>query len=80
MKTLNKVEFTCRGFPYIRIKDRYDSDIRVQQSSACLSDIWLFIDEEAVVTPGGPHAILLTEENIKDIKRFKKFLRDNNYC
>jgi len=79
MKILENIEYTCRGFPYIRIRDSHGSLIRVQESSACLSDIWLFIEEEACVTEG-PHAILLTEENLKDIKRFKKFLKDNNYC
>lgn len=77
MKKLENIEYTSRGFPLIRIKDGHGSEIRVQQSSACLSDVWLFIDKPAFKETN--NAILLTEENFKDIKRFKKFLKTKGY-
>ena len=68
-----EVQFTPRNFPYITIKDRYGATIRVQQSSADMSDIWLFVD---LPHPDGNYDILLTTENLNDINLFKKYIEE----
>ena len=64
------IHHTKRDFPYITIIDKYGSVIRAQQSSANLSDIWLFNDKPAIED----NAILLTPENLEKIIEFKKKL------
>ncbi len=72
-----EVQFTNRGFPHIIIKDRYGATIRVQQSSADMSDIWLFMDEPSpYLDPGYNQDILLTTENLNDINLFKKYIEE----
>ena len=74
-----EVQFTPRLFPYIIIKDRYNATIRVQQSSADMSDIWLFVDSPSpyLDTDGKTDKdILLTTENLNDINLFKKYLEE----
>ena len=70
-----KVQFTPRGFPFIIIKDKYYATIRVQQSSADMNDIWLFVEEpSAYMENYGNNDILLTTENLNDINLFKKYI------
>ena len=69
-----EVQFTSRNFPYIIIKDRYDTTIRVQQSSSDMSDIWLFIDKPSPYLDEDD--ILLTNENLNDINLFKKYIEE----
>lgn len=72
-----EVQFTPRNFPYITIKDRYGATIRVQQSSADMSDIWLFIDEPSpYLNEDNNKDILLTTENLNDINLFKKYIEE----
>lgn len=72
-----EVQFTPRNFPYIIIKDRYDATIRVQQSSADMSDVWLFIDEPSpYLDENNNNNILLTTENLNDINLFKKYIEE----
>lgn len=74
-----EVQFTPRNFPYIIIKDRYDATIRVQQSSADMSDIWLFVDEPSPYLDNDgktDNDILLTTENLNDINLFKKYIEE----
>lgn len=72
-----EVQFTNRGFPHIIIKDRYGATIRVQQSSADLSDIWLFMDEPSpYLDKDNNKDILLTSENLNDINLFKKYIEE----
>ena len=73
-----EVQFTPRNFPYIIIKDRYDATIRVQQSSADMSDIWLFIDKPSpYLDERNSNDILLTTENLNDINLFKKYIEED---
>lgn len=72
-----EVQFTPRNFPYIIIKDRYDATIRVQQSSADMSDIWLFVDKPSpYLDESNNNDILLTTENLNDINLFKKYIEE----
>lgn len=72
-----EVQFTPRNFPYIIIKDRYDATIRVQQSSADMSDIWLFVDKSSpYLDESNNNDILLTTENLNDINLFKKYIEE----
>ena len=73
-----EVQFTPRNFPYIIIKDRYDATIRVQQSSADMSDIWLFADKPSpYLDKSNNNDILLTTENLNDINLFKKYIEED---
>ena len=72
VKKLNIKPSSERGFLCIRIEDRYGNKIRVQQSSACLTDVWLFVEEKGRLEDG---TILLTYENVKDIDAFVRYLR-----
>ena len=72
-----EVQFTSRNFPHIIIKDRYDATIRVQQSSADMSDIWLFVNEPSPYYKDQDNKdILLTTENLNDINLFKKYIEE----
>lgn len=78
MKRIDKLNIlkTARGFLCIRITDRYGNKIRVQQSSVCLTDVWLFIEEVGVLGEAD-NEILLTYDNVKDINAFVSYLYNN---
>ena len=79
MKRVDKLDIkpvNDRGFLCIRITDRYGNKIRVQQSSACLTDVWLFIEEKGCLQDND---ILLTYDNVKDISAFVSYLNSLYY-
>ena len=79
MRRIDKLDIklgNARGFLCIRITDRYGNKIRVQQSSVCLTDVWLFIEEVGQLGKSN-NDILLTYDNIKDISAFVSYLRKN---
>lgn len=71
---MTKYETNERGFYYLDIVDRYQNKIRVQQSSAVTTDVWLFVKEVGLLGKDD-NDILLTAENTKEIDKFVKFLK-----
>lgn len=78
MKRINKLNIkpvNDRGFLCIRITDRYGNKVRVQQSSVCLTDVWLFVEEVGQLGKSN-NDILLTYDNVKDINAFVSYLKN----
>ena len=70
-----EIKYNSRGFAYITFRDKYNSLIRIQQSSADLTDCWIFIDESPLLdTDAHP---ILDYNMIREIEKFSKWLQKN---